>query len=109
MRTRTTWLGLSVVALFLVLCGPGMVAQAAAATQISSCMMITEPGAYELVQNLQAWSGDCLMVQADFVTIDLKGFGIFGSGQYGTAVGGMGRGLVVRGARSTASSPPSAR
>src|SRR5207253_2241733 len=37
------------------------------------------------------------MVQADFVTIDLKGFGIFGSGQYGTAVGGMGRGLVVRG------------
>ena len=97
MRTRTTLLGLSVIALFLVLCGPGVVTRAAAGTPISSCMMITEPGAYELVQNLQAWSGDCLMVQADFVTIDLKGFGIFGSGQYGTAVAGMGRGLVVRG------------
>src|SRR5206468_11751070 len=103
MRTRTTWLGLSVVALFLVLCGPGMVAQAAAATQISSCMMITEPGAYELVQNLQAWSGDCLMGQGDFVTSDLKGFGRFGPGQYGTAGGGMGLGLVVRVGTSRAS------
>jgi len=96
MRTRTALLGLSVVAVLLVLGGPGMVTRAAAATPISNCMPLTQPGAYELVQNLQAY-GDCLMVQADFVTIDLKGYGIFGSGRNGTAVNGFGRSLVVRG------------
>jgi hypothetical protein len=98
MRTRTALLALSVVAVLLVLGGPGMMTPAAAATPISQCMNITESGAYELVQNLQMYSyGDCLMVQAEFVTIDLKGYGIFGSNRYGTAVNGLGRSLVVRG------------
>jgi hypothetical protein len=98
MRTRTALLALSVVAVLLVLGGPGMLTPAAAATPISQCMNISEPGAYELVQNLQTYGySDCLMVQADFVTIDLKGYGIFGSNRNGTAVNGFGRNLVVRG------------
>jgi hypothetical protein len=98
MRFRTALLGFALVAVLLVLGGPGMLTPAAAATPISQCTTITEAGAYELVQNLQISNyGDCLMVQADFVTIDLKGFAIFSSYRYGTAIGGFGRGLVVRG------------
>jgi len=97
MRTRTALLGFAVLAVLLVLGGPGVLTPAAAATPISQCMNITEAGAYELVQNLQISNyGDCLMVQADFVTIDLKGYAIYSSYRYGTAIGGFGRGLVVR-------------
>jgi hypothetical protein len=61
-------------------------------------MTITEAGAYELVQNLQMSEyGDCVMVQAAFVTIDLKGYAIFSPNRFGTAIGGFGRGMVVRG------------
>jgi hypothetical protein len=98
MRTRTALLGFALVAVLLVLGGLGIQAPAAAATPISQCMIITEPGAYELVQNVQLTSyGDCLTVQSDFVTIDLKGYAIFSPYRYGTGIGGVGRGLVVRG------------
>src|SRR5215475_10813625 len=98
MRKRTTLLALSIVAVLLMIAGPGMVTRAAAATPVSQCMNITEVGAYELVQNIQAYSyGDCLLVQADFVTIDLKGYAIVSSNRSGAAVIGFGRALVVRG------------
>jgi len=98
MRARTALLGFAVVAVLLVLGGPGMLTPAAAATPISQCTTITEAGAYELVQNLQMSEyGDCVMVQAEFVTIDLKGYAIFSPNRFGTAIGGFGRGMVVRG------------
>ena len=39
-------------------------------TQIKSCGTLSEPGSYVVVQNLTA-TGDCLVIAADFVTIDL--------------------------------------
>ena len=98
MRTRTALLGFALVAVLLVLGGPGILTPAAAATPISQCMVITEAGAYELVQNVQMSTyGECLSVQTDFVTIDLKGYAIFNSNRWGTAISSFGRGLVVRG------------
>jgi hypothetical protein len=49
------------------------------ATVITACRTISQPGAYVLASNLTA-SGDCLVVTADFVTIDLAGFLITGNG-----------------------------
>jgi hypothetical protein len=46
---------------------------------INNCKTITLPGSYVLKDNLAA-AGDCLVVQADFVTIDLEGFVISGNG-----------------------------
>lgn len=47
---------------------------------IGSCQPIDKPGSYELSNNLEAKAGDCIVVNADFVTIDMKGFTLFGSG-----------------------------
>jgi hypothetical protein len=47
-------------------------------TPVSACQTIDQPGAYVLTQNLAA-SGDCLVVNASNVTIDLAGFAITGS------------------------------
>jgi hypothetical protein len=47
--------------------------------QPSACGSITQSGSYELTTNLRA-TGDCLRIDADFVSIDLKGFTIFGNG-----------------------------
>jgi parallel beta-helix repeat protein len=54
-------------------------ASAQGPTNINKCTTISEPGAYELTRNLDA-TGDCLVIAADFVTIDLKGFRIAGNG-----------------------------
>jgi len=51
----------------------------AAPRVINACQTLTEPGSYVVNRNLQS-SGDCLVVAADFVTIDLDGFVITGSG-----------------------------
>ena len=48
-------------------------------TQIKSCGTLSEPGSYVVVQNLTA-TGDCLVITADFVTIDLGGFTLTGNG-----------------------------
>jgi parallel beta-helix repeat protein len=53
--------------------------EAAAVTNIDSCRTITQSGSYRLIKNLQA-EGDCLIVAADFVTIDLNGHTIAGNG-----------------------------
>jgi hypothetical protein len=52
---------------------------AAAPDVINNCKVISKPGSYVLGKNLFA-AGDCLAVTADYVTIDLAGFSIFGDG-----------------------------
>jgi hypothetical protein len=52
------------------------VAAAREPTMIKACQTISQPGSYELANNLTATAGDCLMITASFVTIDLAGFSI---------------------------------
>jgi len=59
-------------------------ARAEGPTGIEKCQTISNPGSYKLVSNLTA-TGDCLLINADFVTVDLAGFTISGSGD-GTAI-----------------------
>src|SRR5262249_28602715 len=64
----------------------------AAPTAITECQIITEPGSYELVNNLPGPGGplnglDCLVVGADNVTIDLAGFVIDGFAGTGAIFG----------------------
>jgi len=70
--------------------------QAAAITDIDACRIITHSGSFKLTKNLAA-NGDCLIVAAEFVTIDLNGHTITGNG---TGVGVTDRlgfqGIVVR-------------
>jgi hypothetical protein len=49
-------------------------------TQITACGTISQSGSYVLAQNLSAASGDCLVIAATRVTIDLAGFTITGTG-----------------------------
>ena len=51
---------------------------AADPARIEQCMAITKPGSYTLMNNLIA-AGDCLVINANFVTIDLNGFMIKGN------------------------------
>jgi hypothetical protein len=71
----------------------------AAPTEIKRCQTISEPGPYVLVNNLSfpgATAGTCLLITADFVTIDLAGFHIdVGVRGGGTAVKGN-NGITVR-------------
>ena len=50
--------------------------------RISKCGTISKPGSYVLTRNLTA-NGDCLVVAANFVTIDLGGWVITGNGTGG--------------------------
>lgn len=62
-----------------------LAAQPALADRIGTCTTIDKPGSYVLTRNL-ASSGDCLVVAADFVTIDLDGWMITGDGSTGGGV-----------------------
>jgi hypothetical protein len=64
--------------------------------KIKACQTISQPGSYELVDNLTATGAvDCLVITADDVTIDLAGFSISGSGPSREGIRG-GRGIAVR-------------
>jgi putative cofactor-binding repeat protein len=71
---------------------------AADPARISMCQKITRSGSYELARNLTA-TGNCIVLAADYVTVDLGGFTITGNG---TGIGvstdqlGSRRGYVVR-------------
>jgi hypothetical protein len=68
---------------------------AGAITGISACVTITASGSYVLTRNLVA-TGDCLVVAADFVTIDLAGHLITGNGTgAGIRDSGFRRGIAV--------------
>jgi hypothetical protein len=88
MRTPTTLLAIGL--------GFGVAVQASGVSAqpipISECRRIDAPGSYVLVGDLTA-AGDCLVVAADFVTIDLAGFAITGDG--------TGSGIPGRGAPDT--------
>jgi len=64
---------------FVGLCGVGSVAVAVCPTQISACGPIAQSGSYVVEKNLTA-AGDCLVIRADFVTLDLGGFVLTGNG-----------------------------
>jgi hypothetical protein len=70
----------------------------AAPQNVNNCQAISQPGSYVVNRNLAA-TGDCLVVAADFVTIDLDGFVLSGNGTgAGVSVpaGPIRRGLTVR-------------
>jgi hypothetical protein len=89
------------LAALLAIAGAMFLTSAAGArepTQIKTCRTISQPGSYELVDNLTFSgppSGACLVITADFVTIDLAGFSITG-GEFG-AVGVLASGQRLRG------------
>jgi hypothetical protein len=72
---------------------------AAAPQAIATCQMINQPGSYVVDKNLTA-AGDCIVIAADFVTLDLDGFVITGNGKSGAGVselrGQPFRGITVR-------------
>ena len=72
------------LALGAMVLAPGAGAREEGPTEIERCQTISQPGSYVLVHNLTA-TGDCLLINADFVTVDLAGFAIIGSGT-GTAI-----------------------
>lgn len=51
----------------------------AAPRDVRNCITLDEPGSYVLQRNLTA-RGDCLVIEADFVNVDLNGFVISGNG-----------------------------
>jgi hypothetical protein len=71
-------------------------------SKIKECQTISQPGPYELADNLMATGGgNCLVITTDFVTIDLAGFTISGGPRTGTAIlapstSGQLLGIVVR-------------
>lgn len=64
----------------------GQEGQEQATIKIKRCEKIDQPGSYKLVNNLHA-TGDCLVISADGVTIDLAGFAMTGDGT-GAAIKG---------------------
>ncbi|MGH9900357.1 MAG: hypothetical protein ACRD68_00800, partial [Pyrinomonadaceae bacterium] len=68
------------LAALLVVCFGAHVTEAAAARKpIRSCQTIDDSGSYLLTKSLTA-AGDCLVIAADNVTVDLNGFTITGDG-----------------------------
>ena len=66
-------------ALFTMLLIGGLCGGASAQTAVSSCQTLSAPGNYFLTGNLSA-TGDCLVIAAANVAIDLKGKTITGNG-----------------------------
>lgn len=81
MKTRSCFALTVLLALGL---GAHLPEAAAAPARINACQTITQSGSYELTRNLTA-TGDCIILAANFVTLDLGGFTISGDGT-GTAV-----------------------
>jgi hypothetical protein len=78
-KTAKHWLG--VVAMLALGIGATASAEAASPTPISACpYTITAPGNYVVTNNLSA-TGNCIIVGADKVTVDLQGHMIAGNGQ----------------------------
>ncbi len=78
-----------VIAAALVLSLAAFTQEALAVTDITACRTISESGSFRLTENLSA-EGDCLVVAADRVEIDLLGHTITGDGT-GSAVSDQGR------------------
>jgi hypothetical protein len=84
-----------VAALFTMLLIVGLCGRAGAQTGVSSCQTLSAPGNYFLTSNLSA-SGDCLVIGASNVAIDLKGKTIKGNGSgSGITDGGSARNFAI--------------
>jgi hypothetical protein len=83
MRTPAVFVTI-VLGLGAIIQAPVATAREEGPTEIAKCQTISQPGSYKLVNNLTA-TGDCLLINADLVTLDLAGFTIIGSGT-GTAI-----------------------
>ena len=82
-------------ALFTMLLIGGLCGAAGAQTGVSSCQTLAAPGNYFLMNNLNA-TGDCLVIGAANVAIDLKGKSIKGNGTgSGITDGGVARKYAV--------------
>src|SRR5271165_3011844 len=44
--------------------------------KVMTCQTISQPGSYRLANNIETATGDCLVITASFVSIDLAGFSI---------------------------------
>ncbi len=53
--------------------------------RIGRCKTIDKPGSYRLIRNLTT-SGDCLVIEADHVTINLNGYRIQGDNSLGSCI-----------------------
>jgi len=73
---------------------PGRGAQAAP-IPIQACQTISQPGSYVLANDLTS-IGDCLVITADFVTIDLAGFTMRGGAGAAIVAPQGGNGIAVR-------------
>src|SRR6186713_1569774 len=63
-----------------LLAGLAAASQAFAAPRVlQNCTTITESGAYVVGRNISA-TGDCFVIAADFVNVDLDGFVVSGNG-----------------------------
>ncbi|MFZ3324158.1 MAG: hypothetical protein WA190_17420 [Usitatibacter sp.] len=56
-----------------------------AAPLITACTTITQPGSYLLLNNLSS-GGNCIVVSASYVTLDLNGFMVNGNGKGGSGI-----------------------
>ena len=68
-----------IAALFTILIIGGFGGRASADTAVSTCGTLSAPGNYFLTRNLTA-AGDCLVIAADNVAIDMRGKTITGNG-----------------------------
>jgi hypothetical protein len=74
----------------------------AAPTAITACQTISQPGSYQLANNLLNNFGvTCLVITTSFVTIDLAGFSIFADPRRGVGIkaapsSGQLEGIAVR-------------
>jgi hypothetical protein len=66
--------------------------------EIEKCQTISQPGSYKLVKNLTFTGiGECLLITADFVTIDLAGFTISGGANIAFGITGRISGRRLQG------------
>jgi hypothetical protein len=68
-----------IAALFAIMLIGGLGGRASADVAVSTCGTLSSPGNYFLTRNLTA-AGDCLVIAADNVAIDMKGKTISGNG-----------------------------
>jgi parallel beta-helix repeat protein len=105
--SKSTVRGLRYGSLVILLIGFG-ISNAHAVVPVSGCTVISAPGLYLLTNNTTARAADlktvdgetsCILITADFVTLDLNGFNISGPGQSVNAFGidsHYNKGTVIR-------------
>ena len=80
MRRRVIVLAMCSVSLSMLSTFPPAARAANGVQSIGACRTIDKSGSYVLAKNLDASAGDCLVITAGFVTIDLAGYTITGGG-----------------------------